>query len=99
LTPTGMPSNLVREYEDDPRETHPNNHYDDQNVQLATRLHRSMLQATGAQDRGVRRARFMAVLRGQQRPAVLLEAGYLTHAEEARRLADPEYRQLLAEAV
>jgi N-acetylmuramoyl-L-alanine amidase len=99
LTPTGMPSNLLREYEDDPREAHPNNHFDDLNVQLATRLHRSILQTTGANDRGVRRARFMAVLRGQQRPAVLIEGGYLTHAEEARRLADPAYRQLLADAV
>jgi N-acetylmuramoyl-L-alanine amidase len=99
LTPTGMPSSLLREYEDDPREAHPNNHFDDLNVQLATRLHRSILQTTGANDRGVRRARFMAVLRGQQRPAVLIEGGYLTHSEEARRLADPAYRQLLADAV
>jgi N-acetylmuramoyl-L-alanine amidase len=99
LTPTGMPSNLLREYEDDPREAHPNNLFDEQNVHLASRVHRSILQATGAVDRGVRRARFMAVLRAQQRPAILLEGGYLTNAEEARRLADPAYRQLLADAV
>jgi N-acetylmuramoyl-L-alanine amidase len=99
LTPTGMPSNLLREYEDDPREAHPNNLFDEQNVHLASRVHRSILQATGAVDRGVRRARFMAVLRAQQRPAILLEGGYLTNAEEAKRLADPAYRQLLADAV
>jgi N-acetylmuramoyl-L-alanine amidase len=99
LTPTGMPSNLTREFEDDPRESHPNNLYDDQNVLLGTRLHRSLLRATGAVDRGVRHARFMAVLRGQNRPAVLIEGGYLSNATEARRLAAPEYRQAMAEAI
>ena len=99
LTPTGMPSNLLRGYEDDPRESHPNNAFDEQNVQLASRLHHSLLQATGAMDRGVRRARFMAVLRGQHRPAVLLEAGYLSNPGEARNIARPDYRQALADAV
>lgn len=99
LTPTGMPSNLIREYEDDPRESHPNNQFDEQNLLLAARLHRSVLRATGATDRGVRRARFMAVLRGQNRPAVLIEGGYLSNPDEARRVATPEYRQALAEGV
>ena len=99
LTPTGLPSNLVREYEDDPREAHPNNAFDDQNVLLASRLHRSVLRATGALDRGVRRARFMTVLQGQNRPAVLMEGGYLSNPDEARRIATPEYRQALAEGV
>ena len=99
LTPTGLPSNLVREYEDDPREAHPNNVFDDQNLLLASRLHRSVLRATGAADRGVRRARFMAVLQGQNRPAVLIEGGYLSNPDESRRIATPEYRQALAEGV
>ena len=99
LTPTGMPSNLIREYEDDIRDAHPNNAFDEQNVQLASRLHGSILRATGAVDRGVRRARFMAVLRGQNRPAVLIEGGYLSNVGEARRIATPEYRQTLAEGV
>src|SRR5262249_54816476 len=90
LTPTGMPSNLLRGYEDDPHETHPNNQFDEQNIQLASRLHRSLLQTTGATDRGVRRARFMAVLRGQSRPAVLIEGGYLSNPAEARKLASPD---------
>jgi N-acetylmuramoyl-L-alanine amidase len=99
LTPTGLPSNLLREYDDDPRESHPNNSYDEKNVQLASRLHRSILQNAGALDRGVRRARFMAVLRGQHRPAVLIEGGYLSNPVEARKIATPEYRQALAEGV
>lgn len=99
LTPTGLPSNLVREYEDDPRESHPNNAFDDQNVLLAARLHRSLLRATGTIDRGVRHARFMAVLRGQNRPAVLIEGGYLSNPAEAQRIATPEYRQALAAGI
>jgi N-acetylmuramoyl-L-alanine amidase len=99
LTPTSMPSNLLREYEDDPRERHPNNSFDELNFQLASRLHRSLLEASGTADRGVRRARFMAVLRGQRRPAVLIEGGYLSNVSEAQKIATPEYRQALAEGV
>lgn len=99
LTPSGMPSHLLREYDDDMRQVFPNNAYDEENFMLAFRLHRNLLRYSGAADRGVRRARFMAVLRGQNRPAVLIEAGYLSNQNEAQRIATPEYRQLLAEAV
>lgn len=99
LTPTGMPSHLVREYDDDLRQAFPNNRFDEENLMLALRLHRSLLRHTGAIDRGLRRARFMTVLRGQNRPAVLIEAGYLSNPHEARKVSTPEYRQLLAEAV
>ena len=44
-------------------------------------------------------ARFIGVLRGQHRPAVLIEAGFLSNPREARRIEDPEFRQKLAEAV
>ena len=97
-TPTGMPSSLLRG-EDDPREAHPNNQHDDQNFQLATALHRSVVKTSGAADRGVGRARFLGVLRTQNRPAVLVEGGYLTNPDEARKIATPEYRQALAEGV
>ena len=60
---------------------------------------RSLLAATGAADRGVKRARFMGVLRGQNRPAILVEGGYLSNPEEARKIGTPAYRQKLAEAV
>ena len=38
------------------------------------------------------------VLRGQKRPAILIEAGYLSNPQEARLIENPEYRQKLAEA-
>ena len=99
LTPSGMPSNLIRNFPDDSKEVFPNNAFDLQNVELAMRLHRSVLETTKRPDRGVRRARFMGVLRGHQRPAVLIEGGYLSNPQEARLISDPAFRQKLAESV
>lgn len=99
LTPRGLPSNLLREDPDDPRQTHPNNAFDEQNFQLAARVHRAVIATAHAPDRGVRRARFMGVLRGQTRPAVLIEAGYLTNPAEARKIATSAYRQALMEGI
>ena len=99
LTPAGLPSNLLRSREDDIKQVYPNNAFDEQNFQFAFRLHRVLVQSLNSADGGVRRARFMGVLRGQNRPAVLIEAGYLSNPTEARRIASTGYRQLLAEAV
>jgi N-acetylmuramoyl-L-alanine amidase len=99
LTPAGMPSTLTRNFPDLWYENLPNNSFDAQNLQLAVRLHSALLHATGEEDRGVRHARFIGVLRGQKRPAILLEAGYLSNPREARRIEDPEFRQKLAQAV
>jgi N-acetylmuramoyl-L-alanine amidase len=63
------------------------------------RVHRELLAVNGNRDRGIRRARFPGVLRGQNRPAVLIEGGFLSNPEESRRVADPDYREKLAEAV
>ncbi len=99
LTPAGMPSTVTRQFEDDPALTFPNNAFDAQNLQWAFRVHRALLQVNGCQDRGVRRARFLGVLRWQQRPAILVEGGYLSNPREAGLIGQPAYRQRLAEAV
>jgi N-acetylmuramoyl-L-alanine amidase len=99
LTPAGMRSTLTREYEDDATAIFANNAFDAGNLQYAMRIHRGLLKECDFYDRGVRRARFLGVLRGQNRPAVLLEAGYLSNPAEAARIATPEFRQKLAEAV
>ena len=99
LTPTGMPSSVTREFSDDPALAFPNNAFDAQNLQLALQVHRALLEVNGRLDRGVRRARYLGVLRGQNRPAILIEGGYLSNPREARRIAEPAYRQKLAEAV
>jgi len=99
LTPAGLPSTLTRGYGDDPGVVFPNNAFDAQNLQFALQVHRALLQVNSARDRGIRHARFPGVLRGQQRPAILIEGGYLSNPVEARRIAEPAYRQKLAEAV
>ena len=99
LTPTGLPSNLVRNYEDNSDAVFANNAFDNQNLQYACRLHREMLKVDGTADRGIRHARFMTVLQGQKRPAVLLEGGYLSNLKEAQKIGTPAYRQQLAEAL
>jgi N-acetylmuramoyl-L-alanine amidase len=99
LTPAGMPSTLTRGFEDNWSEDLPDNAFDEQNLQLALRVHRALLRGTGAEDRGVRRARFIGVLRGQKRPAILIEGGYLSNPAEAKLIENPDYRQKLAEAV
>lgn len=99
LTPTGMPSNLLRTSEDDTSLKFNNNWHDAQNLQLAVRLHRALLAGKDRIDRGVRHARFIGVLRGQNRPAVLIEGGYLSNPDEAKQIANPAFRQKLAEAV
>jgi N-acetylmuramoyl-L-alanine amidase len=99
LTPTGMPSTIKRANQDDVSLVFPNNAFDEANYQLALGVHRALLKSVGESDRGVRRARFLAVLRGQNRPAILIEGGYLSNPREARRIADPAFRQRLADAV
>ena len=99
LTPTGMPSTVTRGYADPWFARYPNNSYDARNLQLAVRLEGALVHATGMEDRGVCRARFIQVLPGQHRPAVLIEAGFLSNPGDARRIETPAFRQKLAEAV
>jgi N-acetylmuramoyl-L-alanine amidase len=99
ITPTGMPSTLTRGFSDPWAEQLPNNAFDAQNLQLAVRIHDAVLRAMGIEDRGVRHSRFETVLRGQNRPAILIEGGYLSNPAEAKKIESPEYRQKLAEAV
>jgi N-acetylmuramoyl-L-alanine amidase len=98
LTPTGMLSTLTRGFDDPQFENLPNNNFDTQNLQLAVHV-QNALRITGLEDRGVRRSRFDTVLRGQNRPAILVEGGYLSNPAEAKLIESADYRQKLAEAV
>jgi len=99
LTPTGMPSTLTRGFSDLWTEHFPNNVFDAENLQLAVRLHAALLRGSGEEDRGIRRARFMGVLLGQKRPAILIEGGYLSNLREAERIESAAFREKLAAAV
>lgn len=74
------------------------NAFDGANQVLGYLLQRALLQATGGEDRGVRRARFF-LLRKAPCPAVLVEAGFLSHAAEEQRWLDPVYREQVADGI
>jgi N-acetylmuramoyl-L-alanine amidase len=74
------------------------NRSDEKNVWLAHCVQRALLHATGATDRGVRRARFY-VLRYVSCPAILVEAGFLTNHGEEQRILGADYRDRLAGAI
>lgn len=65
---------------------------------LANNVQESLLEATGMNSRGVKEARFY-VLRRTTMPAALVELGFVTGAEDAPRLADPRFRELIAQAL
>lgn len=65
---------------------------------FAQTIHYSILQSVSIRDRGVRQARFY-VLRNNSIPAVLVEVGYVTGAEDARNLASPIFQRQMAEAI
>ena len=99
VTPTGLPSTLTRDYPDPQFAVWPNNAFDTQNLLLAVRVHNAMIRTLGLEDRGVYRARFMTVLRGQSRPSILIEGGYLSNPRDAKLIENPDYRQKLAETI
>jgi N-acetylmuramoyl-L-alanine amidase len=58
------------------------------------------LKSAGIIRRGVRRdSRGLAVLNRTVSPAVLVEAGFLSNARDAARLADAKYQSKIAEAI
>lgn len=65
---------------------------------LAYAVHESLIDATGATDRGVQQAPFY-VLMGLRSPAVLVEVGFISHPVEGKKLADDAYQATLAQAI
>lgn len=70
----------------------------DSGARLGRVIHASMVQQTGMNDRGLRSARFY-VIRNTSMPAVLLEIGFVTGAQDAARLSDPRWRTQMATAI
>jgi len=65
---------------------------------LARAIQSELVAASGTVDRGIKEAGFV-VLAGLRVPSVLVEIGFLSNPAEGRRLATPEYRQTIAEAI
>lgn len=65
---------------------------------LAEVIHWNILNTVNIKNRNIRRARFF-VLRHSEMPAVLVEVGFLTGAEDASRLKNPNHRRQMAQAI
>jgi N-acetylmuramoyl-L-alanine amidase len=74
------------------------NNRDAENIALATAVHANCLMSLQSIDRGVKRHRF-DVLAGIERPAILVEGGFIDNAAEGSRVHRPEFRQKLADAI
>ncbi|MEY4487979.1 MAG: hypothetical protein RIQ79_487 [Verrucomicrobiota bacterium] len=98
LTPRFQRSTSSAKASPDDTVEFPGNRYDTWSAVLGYHMHRQLLAKLKTEDRGFKRARF-AVLRLVNCPGVLVEAGYLSNAGEARRIADANYRGDIAEAL
>lgn len=67
-------------------------------ARLAYAIHSRLVAASGGSDHGVQQAPFY-VLTGVDAPAVLVELGFISHPEESRKLARPEYRDRIAQSI
>ena len=70
----------------------------DAGQRLANTVHSTILSEMGLRDRRVRSARFY-VIRRTSMPAILVETGFVTGAEDAPNLADPAWRERMSRAI
>ncbi|MDD5728488.1 MAG: N-acetylmuramoyl-L-alanine amidase [Victivallales bacterium] len=95
LTPNGASSTHSRSIS---WKKYPGNVNTANNTALAYCLQRSLIAATGAEDRGLKHARFM-VLKEASCPAALVEVGFLSNPTEESRIAADWYQAKLARAI
>jgi len=74
------------------------NRNENKSLLLAYQVQKSLSKGLGADDRGVRRARYW-VLRDAAMPAILVEGGYMTHPVESKKIYDATYRHQMALAI
>ncbi len=76
----------------------PGNRYDSQSALLAYEVQRSMVRSLDLPDRGVRRAGF-EVLRRAPMPSILIEGGFMSNPQDARKVYDEDHRKEMARAI
>lgn len=79
---------------------YPVNQYDAYNTLLAFFIQKNTCQSTGLYDRGARKARFVVIRGGTSGskacPSILIECGFISNPEEAKRIATEDFQQKLA---
>lgn len=66
---------------------------------LAAEVHKAMITATNARDRGIKERPDLAVLNSTVMPAILIETGFISNAEEREKLFSGSYQDLLCNAI
>ena len=97
MTPVGAASTNARG-EGAGSGSYPGNRNNSKNLLLAYHIQKSLVRNLGSEDRGVRRARF-EVLREATMPAALIEAGFLSHPTEGKKIFTEEYRRQMARSI
>ena len=106
ISPVGVP-HMGRDVRKGDFRMVPGNITDSASIALATAAHSRMLLYLNepkygnnfkVKDRGIKRARFN-VLTGIRIPAILLEGGFISNREEARKVHSTAYQQTMAAAV
>ncbi len=78
--------------------TGPGNSFDKNNYRMAYEIQKALTKTTGAEDRGVKHARFF-VLRNATAPSVLIETGFISNYKEGRLLNQNAYQDKVANAI
>ena len=79
-------------------EAAPVNRFDAWSVLLGDALHRSTLASLKLPDRG-EKTKHLGMLRGLNCPAALVESGFLSNDQEAKKISTPFYREQIADAL
>ena len=76
----------------------PNNRFNHSSTDLAFQIQKALVGITRAEDRGLKRARYV-VIRESAMPAALVECGFLSNAQEALQLSTPSRRETIAQGI
>jgi N-acetylmuramoyl-L-alanine amidase len=98
LTPRGAPSTNDNHLAAKFANMQAGSPVDAQSFGLSMAVYHAMLGHVPQFDRGIKRARF-AVLRLTQVPAILVEGGFVSEREEARLIANKQWRGKLAQSI
>jgi N-acetylmuramoyl-L-alanine amidase len=98
LTPRGAPSTADNSLALSFANMQAGSAVDAQSFELSAAVYHSMLGHIPGFDRGIKRARF-AVLRLSKIPAILIEGGFLSETNDSKLVANPAWRDKLADAI
>ena len=98
FTPRNQPSTARSRLIDEDKKLFPPNAHDAWSILAGLYVQRQLIKTTGWVDRGLKRARFSMML-DLQCPGILVEGGFFSNYEEARKIKTISQRVRLSEAI